>query len=296
MFVGIEINFEALKSHVTGKPTPPGDEEEYVALCFTAKNESLNLPELLLHHYHHIGIRRFYIMDDGSKPPLSSYDYPIPKEAITFVFYSEKNHKEHDNQLFLNSECQRLFGNKHTWIGYFDCDEYLEVIRPEETLVGILKEMELENWIGALAVNWKIHTSAGLKNRAASIRAAFNMCIWDDPDHQGKGSKNNLVKSFVRTDFWGPNINPHVFRTTNGTITVGEHGKPWQWVSPHAVRMPITRDRLALHHYMVKSREEYEEKMERSKKIEAGKIRWSFFKWVESLPKVSCPEMAAYHP
>ncbi|KAH8585544.1 hypothetical protein B0O99DRAFT_603209, partial [Bisporella sp. PMI_857] len=139
----------------TPSPSMPADDEEYVAICFTAKNESLNLPELFTHYYYHVGIRRFYIMDDGSTPPLSSYSYPIPKEHITFTYYTAAQHHEHDNQLFLNDECHRLYGNKHAWMAHFDCDEYLEVVRRNETLVSILKDLSLDPRIGQLSINWQ---------------------------------------------------------------------------------------------------------------------------------------------
>ena len=33
------------------------------------------MKEWLVHHYNHHGIRRFYLMDDGSNPQMGSYDY-----------------------------------------------------------------------------------------------------------------------------------------------------------------------------------------------------------------------------
>ena len=35
------------------------DDEEYVAICMAVKDQSLDLPEWLIHHYHHLGVRRF---------------------------------------------------------------------------------------------------------------------------------------------------------------------------------------------------------------------------------------------
>ena len=48
-----------------------GDVEEEVALCLAIKDEYHDLTEWLVHHYNHHGIRRFYIMDDGSHPKMS---------------------------------------------------------------------------------------------------------------------------------------------------------------------------------------------------------------------------------
>jgi hypothetical protein len=289
-------------------PTPsiPGDSEEYVALCFTAKNESLNLPELFTHYYYHVGIRRFYIMDDGSTPPLSTYSYPIPSEHITFTYYTAEQHHERNNQLFLNDECQRLYGEKHTWMGHFDCDEYLEVVRRNETLVSILKDLSLDLRVGQLGVNWQVHNSNNREVRQTSIRKGYTSCIDDDPASNGEQSRNRHVKSFVRTDRFldsshGAN-QPHTFKMKNDSIAVGEDGREWftgvdsEFGYPSPWRWPPTRNRLTVHHYNIKSRQEYEEKMLRSQHIEAGKTTWQFFDDENAVPRWECKEMAAYDP
>jgi len=285
--------------------TVPGDNEEYVAICFTAKNESLNLPESFVHHYHHVGIRRFYIMDDGSDPPLSTYDYPIPREHITFVYYTPEQHHEHNNQLFLNDECHRLFGEKHTWMAHFDVDEYLEVVRRNETFISILKDLETDPRVGQLSVNWQVHNSNGKEVRQPSIRKGYTSCIDDDPASGGANSRNKHVKSIVRNDRFldsshGQN-HPHTFFLKNGSITVGEDGREFttgldEWPMPTPFRWPITRNRLTLHHYNIKSRAEYEEKMLRSQHIEAGKTTWQFFDDENAVPAWECKEMASYNP
>ncbi|ORY82047.1 hypothetical protein BCR37DRAFT_393088 [Protomyces lactucae-debilis] len=294
-------SFSTSKPHLDAPKTGvPGDEEEYVALCFTAKNEGRNLPEVFQHFYHHIGIRRFYIMDDGSRPPLSTFDYPIPSSAITFYYVTPEERHQVDNQLYMNRHCHKMFGHQHTWIGFFDSDEYLEVVSPEETLVSILKGLDANETIGALGVNWKMHSSAGHLTRPESTRKSFTKCFHDDPDNNGEHSDNKHVKSFVKTKYFNGNINPHVYNLLNDTITVGEDEEPWDWQvlsNPNpAFRIPITRNRLSLHHYAIKSKEEYEEKMERSKNIEAGKTDWGFWDHVEAGPLTDCFEMTHYEP
>lgn len=284
-------------------PSIAGDDEEYVALCFTAKNESLNLPELFTHYYYHVGIRRFYIMDDGSDPPLSSYNYPISKDHITFTYYTKEQRHEHNNQLFLNEECHRLYGDRHTWMGHFDCDEYLEVVRRNETFVSILKDLSLDPRIGQLGINWQVHNSNNREVRQQSIRKGYTSCIDDDPASNGEQSRNRHVKSIVRTDRYvgSQPDHPHTFVMSNDSIAVGEDGREWttglgQFPYPSPWRWPPTRQRLTLHHYNIKSRAEYEEKMLRSKTIEAGKTTWNFFDEENEVPRWECKEMASYNP
>ena len=74
---------------------PKPDEEEYVAFCLVVRNQSIDMPEFFVHHYHHHGIRRFYVYDDGTSPPLSQKPYieswGIPDEAINFTYIEPKS-------------------------------------------------------------------------------------------------------------------------------------------------------------------------------------------------------------
>lgn len=80
---GIEATF----TKTPYPPLPPGDEEEYMSICIAVKNQHLDLLEWFPHYYYHHGIRRFYVMDDGSQPPISILpDYGIPRSAITFTY------------------------------------------------------------------------------------------------------------------------------------------------------------------------------------------------------------------
>lgn len=65
--------------------------DEYLAVCLFARDQALDMVEFFQHHYYDIGIRRFWVMDDGSDPPLSTFqnDYGIPPEAIDFVYHEK---------------------------------------------------------------------------------------------------------------------------------------------------------------------------------------------------------------
>lgn len=84
---------QSQRPHHSGDVEPTiireGDHDEYLAVCLFAKNQAADMVEWFQHHYFEIGIRRFYVMDDGSDPPLSTYmdDYGIPPEAVDFIYY-----------------------------------------------------------------------------------------------------------------------------------------------------------------------------------------------------------------
>lgn len=274
----------------------PADEEEYVAICLAVRDQAADLGEFLTHHYYHHGIRRFYIQDDGSHPPLSTFDYPIPSEAITFHHYTPEENLGVGMQVTIYANCQREYGDKHTWIAYFDADEFLET-RNGETLNGILRQLEKDTAAGALAINWRLHTSAGYIHRQESVRKAYDVCIYDDYEGQGKRSDNKHVKSIVRTKYFDHPTTPHTFATHSATFTVGEDGKRYyEDGGPSPWRTPITRNRIALHHYAMKSRDEYEEKIQRGAADRTSKT-WDWWNKIEKeLPHVECKELSRYRP
>ncbi len=73
-----------------------------------------------------------------------------------------------------------MFGDKHTWMGFLDPDEFLEMTGGE-TLSDFLHGWARNDTVGAVGVNWLVHSSAGLLTRPVDgPRKAFNRCISDD--------------------------------------------------------------------------------------------------------------------
>jgi hypothetical protein len=276
--------------------TPVGaqpDDDEDIAFCLAVKDQSQDLPEFLVHHYHHHGIRRFYIMDDRSHPPLSTFsDYGIPRSAITFK-YNEIPVDTQWMQYAIYNECAKLYGSRHRWLAFIDADEFFET-KTNESLRSILKEYDQVDSVGALGVNWRIHTSSGLLTRPASARKSFTTCIGDDIENMPPSNfkDNRLIKSIVKSSLYSGPINPHKFNLKGGSHTVGEHG---DIIEDVAVRVPITRDRIALHHYAIKSKEEFQEKMKRSNAMGQAK-GWDYWDHLEGLPQQECKEMSIYKP
>jgi hypothetical protein len=267
--------------------------EEYLAVCVAMKDQTRDLPEWLTHHYHHAGVKHFYIMDDGSNPPISTHDmdYGIPKSAITF-HYQPRDTRAENMQMVFYQQCQEWWGSNHTWIAYIDGDEFLEATG-DETVEDVLRSFDPDESVGALGVHWKMHNSNGLLTRPESARKGFTTCLWDSPhDYNGGTDDNHHIKSIVKTSKYLHWSNPHKFDLKDDANTVTEHGDV---VTTPAWRSPITRDRIALHHYAVKSRQEYEEKMHRSNGMSEPKNE-GFWDHMENTPTVVCNEMAKYNP
>jgi len=151
-------------------------DDEYVAICMAVKDQQLDLPEFFIHHYHHLGIRRFYIMDDGSEPPLSSYkDYGIPRKHLTFHYWNRTTDRVSGMQHHVYNACMNVNRDQHVWMAFMDTDELLEMTG-EETLTEMLKRLEKNRSIGALAVSVLTHGSNGILMRPESARKAFTDC------------------------------------------------------------------------------------------------------------------------
>ncbi|PHH61943.1 hypothetical protein CDD81_7692 [Ophiocordyceps australis] len=266
-----------------GSSTAPRD--EYIALCLAVKDQAQDLPEWLQHHYFNMGIGKFYIMDDGSDPPMSSlaHTFGIPPSALEF-YYSDKSQHLRRMQRTLYNRCVELARPKHhTWMAFLDADEFLDTPGPE-SLRAILSAFEPVTSIGAVAINWHVHSSSGHLVRQPSVRGAYTQCLIDDDGEDGW--LNRYVKSIVRLAAYKSMATPHFFHLENNSVTVGEHGDlvrdSWRRAS---------RDRLAVHHYAVKSRQEMEQKINRSSANGNGRT-WNFWNVVENeIPHVNCSSM-----
>jgi Glycosyl transferase family 2 len=283
-------------SHTSGfpKPTsaPLNDTEEYVAMCIAVKDQHKDLPEFLIHHYYHMGIRRFYLMDDGSEPPLSTIaEYGIPSTAITHKYYTP-DHQNQVMQAAIYNECISQWRQNHTWFAFVDSDEFYDT-PGKETLKEILQSFEGDESVGALAVNWRTHTSAGLLKRPQSVRKSFTTCITDLYSPSGVESDNMHIKSIVKSAYYIDPQSPHSFNLKDGAKLVGEDG---QQVHSAPRRAPITRKRIGLHHYAVKSKEEYQEKIDRSNANRTPKD-WGWWDHIEKeMSHEPCTEMTLYEP
>lgn len=93
-------------------------------------------------------------------------------------------------------------------MAYIDADEFLDT-PGEETVEEILREFEeTRPDVGAVGVNWQLHTSNHQILRAESSRQTYLECISDGDENMGENG-NKHVKSFVRTDAY---VSPRKFR------------------------------------------------------------------------------------
>ncbi|KAG8527410.1 uncharacterized protein KY384_007562 [Bacidia gigantensis] len=304
-------------SPLPNPPLPPPDEDEHIALCLTGKlfiaphtihhrnliplivkNQTRDLEEFLRHHYHHHGIRRFYIHDDGTMPSLSDTNYSVPSTSLTFISHPTVEHNpDFEDRAGIQEEyytdCATRFRDQHFWMGFLDVDELLEMTG-NETLLTFLQSWEQNSTVGAVGVNWLLHTSSGLLSTPSpptDSRKVYTKCI---PDHAAPPyNDNEAIKTFVRLDKFESFHNVHcVGEMRDGAMEVGEHGDE---IKPPCSRTPSTRERWALHHFATKSREEFEEKKVRGH-IQGGGASEEWWEEVEGERQWDCLNLAEYVP
>lgn len=268
--------------------TPP---DKYISVCLAVKDQRLDLPEFLRHHYYNMGVGHFFIMDDGSQPPLSEMteeQLTIPRDAVEFHYFRPEQHVRWMQYTMYNT-CKNIVRNhttvNTTWMAFIDADEFIDAPGPQ-TLREVLEDFERVEAIGGVALNWRVHTSGGHLTRQPSVIEAFTECIYDDPAHNGNGTNNRHIKSIVKMSTMIQPRDPHSFILTPGHFTVGENGDQVK----SFLRAPITRDRLAIHHYALKSKGEFEEKMNRGSGMSNHK-GWDAWNLYEDMPHEPCEEM-----
>ncbi|CAK7202214.1 hypothetical protein SEUCBS139899_004936 [Sporothrix eucalyptigena] len=285
-----------LPGFANSEPTAPTD--NYISICLAVKDQRLDLPEFLHHHYYNMGVGHFFIMDDGSQPPLSEMteeELTIPRSAIEFHYFKPEKHVRWMQYTMYNT-CAHIARNASTttnttWMAFIDADEFIDAPGPQ-TLREVLEDFDRIEAIGGVALNWRIHSSNGHLTRQPSAIAAYTECVYDDVEHNGNGTNNRHVKSIVKVNLFKQPRDPHSFYLTENHITVGENGDEVN----SALRTPITRNRLALHHYALKSKAEYEEKMVRGSGMSNHK-GWEVWDLYENTnPHEECTEMLRWAP
>ena len=268
-----------LAHHAPFPPLPIPDHAEHLAICLVVRNQSIDMPEFFVHHYHHHGVRRFYVYDDGTVPQLVDKPYVdnwgIPDQHIDFTYVQPEDVLNRGRlQADLYTDCAVRARGKHKWVAFLDPDEFLEM-RGENppSLIDFLKEYEKDDEVGAVAVHWLNHNSDDvIEKHPGESRKVFKKCIGntplvEDPEENdsnvcGHGYNRN-IKTFVRTDRFEAIENIHWVKVTNGHKEVTEHGDTvWTWC-----HKPITHDKWALHHYMTKSWEDWELKLGRHRYV-----------------------------
>lgn len=233
---------------------------DYLAFCLILKDQHKDIREWVGHH-HAIGASTLYVHDHRSEPPLRELltDY-IDAGIVQYVWWERGwdnwNYTLHNNpQIDVYNTCLRKYGHRHQFIGFLDSDEFL-IVKDKSlpSVPHLLRELMAQKPIGGLAVHWRVFGSSGHDDPPTEgVLKAFTKCT------PVNNSMNDLVKTLANTDYAVKNAGHLVELNSTDVHIVKEDGSVV--TSPKAP--PSLQNRLSLHHYMVKSRQEFLQKRAR---------------------------------
>lgn len=225
-----------------------------VSICAIFKNEARYMKEWLDFHIL-VGVEHFYLYNNNSTDGYMEILQPyIEKKLVTYVEWPYKQ-----GQISAYLHCIDNFKTESRWIGFIDLDEFVTPIT-HSNVCDFLKYYENH---GSVWVPWKIFGSSGLDKRDEKrmVTADFTLC-WPKPATVGKcfyntlfdicqdEHKTKMMHHFLYTKVEGKNVPPvNVYGQLCVPPLFG--GK--------SIQLP-----MQINHYVVKSRAEYQRKIEGS--------------------------------
>ena len=219
-----------------------------IALCGIVRNEIRSVVEWLA-HYKALGFTDFVIYDnestDGTGEVLQALD------DAGEILRLDWPHTVGARPQRLAYEHMRVHSTVD-WIGYFDADEFL-LLRQDATIADFLGRFGDD--VTAIAINWVIFNSGGQERyRAVPVMERFTESLRRHDPH------NRSMKSIGRREkLSGTGI--HRVEVAEGRY-VTPSGRDAEFSNGQIMRS-IDTEVAVLHHYMVKSLEEFQEKRNR---------------------------------
>jgi hypothetical protein len=267
----------------------------YFALCAIVKDQNADLREWV-HYYHWLGAGAIYIYDHGSSTPIQEdlQDWI----AAGVVHYSRLvfvNLPQARRQFYLTAQAAAYTkglsaarARGHQWLAFFDADEFLVNLgRERQDVPSLLRQYEA---YGALVVNWRVFGSGGHQTRPKGVSTleAYTSCV-PDGHPANAGNHNSHVKSIVNVPHTvAAGSNPHIFTYAPGFYAVNQQRQRRD--GPFS--KPDLASTLVLHHYCLRSREEFARKARRGSATgnSKGALYW---RNVEGLAVATCLEGVA---
>ncbi len=229
-------------------PKGRSEDSQYLAICVMAQNQHEDIEEWVAYHAMQ-GVGRFYVYDDNSIPSLQpSLQSHINSGLVTYYALGASYRETHPSpQTSVYDQCIIDHSLRHWFLAFIDLDEFLFLRdRNISSLPQLLQEYE---GYGGLGVNSVMFGSSGHTHRPAGNTLANYWRCW----FEGVGH----VKTIANTDYVWRALNPHQFSYLDAKVAVSEDFAP---IVGHATASHQSA-RIAVYHYVLKSRQEYEEKM-----------------------------------
>ena len=260
---------------------PSFQEHDYVGMCAIVR-DSLDLRDFV-DHYMSLGVNKIYIFDHNSSIPVIKQLWDYAEAGIVeyhyiedFVFFKG----DAIVQFEAYRQCIKKFAHRHQFLAFFDDDEYLVLTQAAGTTSLPIFLRAYEEF-GGLAVNWRIISSSGHTFRPTG-RVVDNYVQCIPKQH----FQNTHVKVIANTKYViATHGNPHTFAYVGRASAVNENFLH----VPSAFSDPVSTTKVALYHYTVKSREDFQRKVSWSIGAGGGKKRDElWFNEIEASANETC--------
>ena len=217
------------------------------ALCGIVKDAEAYLDEWVDYHFG-LGFHSIYLIDNSDKHELKSWQDKRRNAGYSVrVLPKPGTHR----QMYGYHMCAAEFKNDHTFMAFFDVDEFLVLkkhIRVDDMLADHLKE-------GSLAISWFIFGSGGTSTYAplpVTKRFLYRDGGWKNTRH----SHWKNVKSILKLEDYGnyPQ-SPHSMKTKRGGWKDTNGGGTFDKIG--SVNEDRPTDVAVIHHYKYLSPKEF---------------------------------------
>ncbi|HTW41524.1 MAG TPA: glycosyltransferase family 92 protein [Solirubrobacteraceae bacterium] len=249
----------------------------YLSICAIFKDEAPHLPEWIEFH-RLVGVERFFLYDNGSGDAGREVVEPWVRKGVVSVAECSIPLAA-GGQGWAYADALGRARGRTRWLAFIDVDEFLWT-PGHAPLPDVLRDYEQHPGV---VVNWQVYGSSGQTTTSEGlvierfVRRARTGWV-----------RNRRVKSIVDPQRAVRPVGPHFFEYVDGALVVTEAHEPVRVIERRAwtrrmrrglVRLPLVEtdpyavrhssvkrvsvERIRLHHYAVRSREEFEQKTAR---------------------------------
>ena len=187
-----------------------------------------------------------------------------------------------NKQQYLNERCIREYGSKHRWLGVIDTDEFIVLLNNSaQNLTEFLQRYEA---YGGLRIGWIVYGSSGhIKRPPGGVLGNYGRCSGTESTASIPKEVPRAYKAFVQPQFSKFENDIHDFREKESHPRVDEYFKK---VDHEHI---YTYDKIAIYHFQVKSREDFERKIKRGSGNSVSRDM-DYWRFVESFANnYTCP-------
>ena len=226
------------------------------------KDEAHYLKEWLDYHLA-AGVDHFFLYDNGSTDETREILKPYIEAQQVDAFYVPGEVM----QMPVYNDAVRKYKFATRYMAFLDCDEFIFPKTPQSIVEIVDEAFSKDERIAGLAINWQIFGSNDLETADYSkgVLERFTRRApsdWFEPATKTSLPVGNIhVKTIANPRYIRYIVNPHYAYYFSGKFAVNSNGEQVKYWGNE----PILVDKIVVNHYLTKSKEEFQSKVERGR-------------------------------